>query len=72
MSSSADRLDDIVPCMAVGTNSSGSVSIRDGLIIVTADSREEVYNINDFQFQREDSEEMMSRQDAKFNMEPGK
>ncbi len=58
--------------MVVGTNTSGSVSIRDGLIIVTADDREEMYNMTDFQIQREYSDEMTSRQDAKFNMEPGK
>ncbi|XP_033637723.1 uncharacterized protein LOC117298529 [Asterias rubens] len=72
VSSSAELLDDIVPCMVVGTNASGSVAIRDGMIIVTADDREEVFNITDFQANREDSKKMTSQQDAKFNMEPGK
>ena len=58
--------------MVVGTNASGSVAIRDGMIIVTADDREEVFNITDFQANREDSKKMTSQQDAKFNMEPGK
>ncbi|XP_071798137.1 uncharacterized protein [Asterias amurensis] len=72
VSSSAELLDDIVPCMVVGTNASGSVAIRDGMIIVTADDRQEVYNLTDFQAPREDIADMTSRQDAKFNMEPGK
>ena len=58
--------------MVVGTNASGSVAIKDKMIIVTADDREEVYNITDFQANREDSNEITSQQDAKFNMEPGK
>ncbi|XP_033637389.1 uncharacterized protein LOC117298318 isoform X2 [Asterias rubens] len=72
VSSTAERLDDIVPCMVVGTNASGSVAIKDKMIIVTADDREEVYNLTDFQANREDSNEITSQQDAKFNMEPGK
>ena len=72
MSSSAELLDDIVPCMVVGTNASGSLTIADGLIIVTADDRQEKFNITDFQAPREDIADMTSRQDAKFNMEPGK
>ena len=72
VSSSAELLEDVVPCMVVGTNSSGSVTIEGGFIIVRAGEQEERYNITDFQASREDKGQKKSEKAAKFNMEPGK
>ncbi|XP_038062441.1 uncharacterized protein LOC119732930 [Patiria miniata] len=72
VSSSASLLDDVVPCMAVGGNSSGSVTIEDGKIIVSAGDNEERFNITDFRAPKDPSEWEIIGKSAKFNMEPGK
>ncbi|XP_022105060.1 uncharacterized protein LOC110986994 [Acanthaster planci] len=70
VSSSAELLDDVVPCMVVGGNSSGSVAIENGKIVVQAGDREERFNITDFQMPKESTHQVKTG--AKFNMEPGK
>ncbi|XP_022100316.1 uncharacterized protein LOC110984425 [Acanthaster planci] len=70
VSSSAELLDDVVPCMVVGGNSSGSVAIENGKIVVQAGDREERFNITDFQIPKESTHQVKTG--AKFNMEPGK
>ncbi|XP_038050876.1 uncharacterized protein LOC119724026 [Patiria miniata] len=72
VSSSAELLDDVVPCMVVGGNSSGSVAIENGMIIVRADEREERFNITDFQAPNNATQVDVTKKAAKFNMEPGK
>ena len=70
VSSSANLLDDIIPCMVVGGNSSGSVAIEDGLIIVRAGDQEERYSLTDFQTPKDATN--IDDTAPKFNMEPGK
>ncbi|XP_022102001.1 uncharacterized protein LOC110985344 [Acanthaster planci] len=70
VSSSAELLEDIVPCMVVGGNSSGSVAIEDGVIIVRAGDREERYSLTDFQIPKDSTN--ITDTPPKFNMEPGK
>ena len=69
VSSSEDLLDDVVPCMLVGFNASGSVAIENGMIVVRAGDREERFNITDF---KTPSQGDMTEKVGTFNMEPGK
>ncbi|XP_038050728.1 uncharacterized protein LOC119723897 [Patiria miniata] len=70
VSSSANLLDDIIPCMVVGGNSSGSVAIENGLIIIRAGHREERYKLDDFQIPKDTTQ--IIDIPPKFKMEPGK
>ena len=56
--------------MAVGGNSSGSVAIEGGRIIVRAGDTEEQYNLDDFKLPKNATEILDTP--AHFNMEPGK
>ena len=56
--------------MVVGGNSSGSVAIENGVIVVRAGDREERYSLTDFQIPKDPSK--ITGEPPKFNMEPGK
>ncbi|XP_022103297.1 uncharacterized protein LOC110986025 [Acanthaster planci] len=72
VSSSAELLDDVVPCMVVGRNDSGSVAIENGMIVVRAGDREERFNITDFKAPTDATQAKITIKAGKFNMEPGK
>ena len=66
-------VDDIVPCMVVGVNASGSVAIQDGLLVIQAGDREERFNVSDLQVQQgPDTPSGSAKSTTSFNMEPGK
>ena len=68
--SSAEIEDDIVQCMPVGRNSSGCVTIVNGIIKVTSDKYgEERFNISSFLPPDNNGTFYFG---SEFNMEPGK
>ncbi|XP_072049468.1 uncharacterized protein [Amphiura filiformis] len=67
--SSEDIEDDIVQCMTVGVNSSGSVAIKDGRVIVTSGNDMAERSISDVMVPDENGTVIAG---SRFNMEPGK
>ena len=61
--------DDIVPCMTVGVNASGSVAIKDGKVIVTSGDEVAETSISDVRIPDENGTVIAGNS---FNMEPGK
>ncbi len=72
--SSEDEPDDVVECIPVASNSSGSVSIADGgSITVTTESEEAKLNMTEFPRQSDLNQTIENTQGrGDFNLEPGK